>query len=487
MITAAPARLWHNTAGRLERLIGGPARRQVIVAFAAALALDSADKATVGANATQLKAGLGINNTQIGLLLAVSSLVGAAATVPAGRFVDRVNRSRLLAAAILTWAAAMALSGAATDYLFLLLARLALGAVTAVASPAVASMTGDYFPERERGRIYGYILSGELIGAGFGFLVAGEFANLSWRAPFFVLIAPTVLVWWLVHRLPEPARGGSSRLPQGATEIRDDREPNTQEDDGGEDEAQTGLAQDVAVQERVEPRPETVLHDDPTEMSLWDAVRYVLRVRSNRVLIIASALGYFYFSGIRGFAVEFAKHHYGVSQSAATSLTLVLGIGALVGVLLGGRLADRLLRNGRLSGRIEVPGVSILLAGALFVPALLADSIWVALPLLVLASLCLGATNPPLDAARLDIIHPRLWGRAEAIRTVLRNCADAVAPVLFGYLSAAVFAPHGLQYTFLLMLIALFAGAIIVLVFGRRTYPRDVASAARSVELTSAR
>jgi MFS family permease len=48
----------------------------------------------------------------------------------------------------------------------LLLARLLLGAVTATAVPAVASLTGDFFPAGERGRIYGYISVGEVAGAG---------------------------------------------------------------------------------------------------------------------------------------------------------------------------------------------------------------------------------------------------------------------------------------------------------------------------------
>ena len=38
-----------------------------------------------------------------------------------------------------------------------------------------------------RGRIYGYILAGELLGAGFGFGVAGGLAALSWRASFLAL------------------------------------------------------------------------------------------------------------------------------------------------------------------------------------------------------------------------------------------------------------------------------------------------------------
>ena len=93
----------------------------------------------------------------------------------------------LLSITVLCWGAAMVLSGVATSFEFPFSTRLALGIVTAVAGPAVPSLIGDYFPEQGRGRIYGFVLSGELIGAGFGFVVAGQFALLSWRAPFLAL------------------------------------------------------------------------------------------------------------------------------------------------------------------------------------------------------------------------------------------------------------------------------------------------------------
>jgi len=479
---------------RLEHLVGGRARRQVVVAFACVLALDSADKATVGANATQLQSALDIGKAQIGLLLAVGSAVGALATIPAGMLVDRVRRTRLIAIAVLWWGVAMLLSGFATGFLFLLLARVALGLVTAVSGPAVASLVGDYFPQRDRGRIYGYVLAGELIGAGFGFVVSGQLAVLSWRAPFFFLVVPTLLVFWLIHRLPEPARGGASRLPGGADEIRscDDIEAGRVEPFPAEDadepagSQESDLARKAARRANVAPRPEAVLERDPAQLSLWEAVRYVLRVRTNVVLIIAAALGYFFFSGVRGFAIEFSEKHYGIGQGAASSLTLLLGIGALLGVLSGGRLADRLLARGRAAARVEVPGVSVLLAGLVFVPALLVTNAWLAAVLLMVAALFLGMSTPPLDAARLDIIHPGMWGRAEGVRTVLRNGADAAAPVLFGVLAQNVFGgDSGLQYTFLIMLLALFASSVITLSYGRREYPRDVVAAARSLERTT--
>jgi predicted MFS family arabinose efflux permease len=208
-------------------------------------------------------------------------------------------------------------------------------------------------------------------------------------------------------------------------------------------------------------------------------VAYVLRIRSNVVLIIASALGYFFFTGLKGFGVEYVKKQYGVPQSAATSLVVLLGVTALAGVLLGGRAADRLLSRGRLTARIDVPGVAILLSAVLFALGLIVTQLWIAMPLLALAAACLGATNPPLDAARLDIMPPLLWGRAEGVRALLRDSADAMAPLLFGFVSGSVFAgTSGLRYTFLVMLISLFAAAPILLIAGRRTYPTDVASAA---------
>jgi hypothetical protein len=58
-----------------------------------------------------------------------------------------------------------------------------------------------------------------------------------------------------------------------------------------------------------------------------------------------------------------------------------------------------------------------------------------AVPLLIVAGAGLGAPNPPLDAARLDIMPASLWGRAEGVRTMVRNTAQAGAPLLFGVIA----------------------------------------------------
>jgi len=150
-------------------------------------------------------------------------------------------------------------------------------------------------------------------------------------------------------------------------------------------------------------------------------------------------------------------------------------------VLTGGALGDFLLHRGYLNGRILVSAISATAAAILFLPAVLTRSPLTALPYIAFAAFALSAQNPPIDAARLDIVHPLLWGRAEAIRTFLRTLAQASAPLLFGAVSDYVFGGgrSGLQWTFVIMLLPLAASAYF-LFKALGTYPRDVATASAS-------
>jgi MFS family permease len=452
----------------LESALGGAERTRVIVLLAAVLALSSADTSTVGASATSLRAALHISNTDVGLLVTVTSLVAAVASLPFGVLADRVRRTRTLGAAIVLWGAAMVWSAVVPTFGDLLTARLFLGGVTAAAGPLVASLVGDYFPAAERGRIYGYVLAGELAGAGVGFAVTGDLATLSYRAAFLVLALPAFALAWLIFKLPEPARGGADALvsPKTPQERAADGDPATD-------------AQRLARESLLEPDRDLVLTRDPRRLGIIAATRYVLRIRTNVVLISASACGYFFLAGVQTFGVEFVTKQYGIGQALGTLVLLVVGVGGIGGVLVGGALGDLLLRRQYLNGRILVSALAASLAVALFVPALFTRTAFSALPYITFAAFALAAQNPPLDAARLDIMVPLLWGRAEGVRTFLRTLAQALAPLLFGGASDYVFGGGraGLQWTFALMLLPLVASAYF-LFKALRTYPRDVATAA---------
>ena len=488
---------------RLAGPVGGRVRLRVVLALAAVLGLQGADTGTVGSIAVPLSSAFGVGNARVGLIVTAATVVGALATLPAGVLVDRVPRVRLLAVSVGVWTAAMVASGLAPSYVGLLVAQLALGVVLAFASPVVTSLTGDFFRAGERGRIYGFILFGELAGTGIGVVVSGGLAALSWRVPFFVLAAGSLALAVVLWRtLPEPTRGGAGRLRPGATSFDDTARPGRGEDGAGADGAGTddssardsiaGAVHDAGVQARTDGG----LRADPRRMTLWQAARHILSIPTNTALIAASALGYFFLQGLETFVTEYFRGRYGLGQLTASLLVVVVGAGALVGVLTGGRLADRLISRGNLRARPVVAGAGFLAAGVLLLPAFLVPAAAVGLPLLFIGAACYGATNPPLDAARLDVVEPGLWGRAEAVRSLFRRLFESLAPATFGLVSGwfgvaratattsaagsgGVSLSHGrpLAHTFCLMLIPLVAGGLLLLLRGARSYPGDVATA----------
>ena len=501
--------------GRVVEIVGGPARARVITIFGGVLALSTAQIATVGAVAPQLEQSLHIGNTRIGLLNSVALVVGALAVVPVGLLVDRFRRIPMLAASMLLWSAMTFLGAFASSYSTLLLTRLGLGAVTATAGPAIASLTGDYFPAVERSRVYGYILSGEIAGTAAGFVISGTVASVfSWRVAFFLLGIPGLaLARSLWRTVPEPRRGGQSWLALGTIDLnaaarghRHGQQPQqptgaTPPESGHGPGPGAGHAEAFeAFRERgFEPNPELVLDRDPDEMPLAAAVRYVLRIPTNVHMIISSSLGYFFLAGLQTFAVVFIRGHYQASEATATLMLGLLVVGALVGTLVSGPLTDMIARRGTFEARVWVPAICFLAAVVALIPGLLSSTLAGGIWFDVAGAALISAANPPLDAARLDIMPSGLWGRAESIRTFLRSLAQAFGPLLFGVIADLVsgLSPQqaplgththqivssrtgtGLQVSFLVMLVTLGAAGVFLL-RARRTYPTDVATAGAS-------
>lgn len=438
-------------------------RRRVLVLLTITLAIDYADRAALGALGPDLKSAFHISNTEFGFLASAFSVVGALATLPAGVLADRTTRTVVLAGAVALWAAAMGATGAAVTFAMLIGARIFLGAVTATARPMMISMSGDVFPTEGRGRALGIINSGALVGDGFGFVLAGVIAAfVSWRGVFWALGLIGVPLVWFLWRLPEPERTAEEE-PTGV--ARDD--------------AAVELAEEAPD---VEPEEELVLEPEEAErLSLRQAVGYVLRVRTQVLVMVTTAIASFFFAGVRTFAVIFLTKAYGLDRSVADVVLVVTGVGAVLGILAGGRIGDHLITTKRLNGRLVVSSYSYLVAGAALLPVFLLHSLWIALPALLLGGAALGAPIAPLDAVRLDVIHPLLWGRAEGIRSLLLIVAEAGAPLAFGALSGHIAGGGGagLRWTFLMTLPTLAVSAAILQV-ARRYYPDELAAAAVS-------
>src|SRR5437588_154277 len=127
-----------------------------------------------------------------------------------------------------------------------------------------------------------------------------------------------------------------------------------------------------------------------------------------------------------------------------------------------------------LGAPVWFPGVCYIGAALLLIPGFVGSSITPAVWFDVLGAALISAANPPIQAARLDVVPAGLWGRAQSALTVVRSLAQAIAPLAFGGVSQLVAGivpsqapigthPHaptssaatGLEVTFLVMLAAL--------------------------------
>jgi MFS family permease len=152
---------------------------------------------------------------------------------------------------------------------------------------------------------------------------------------------------------------------------------------------------------------------------------------------------------------------------------LAVGGGAIAGLVVGGRVGDVLTNRRRQSARLVFAAGAFVAATVLFGAALLVRPLVAAMPLYVGGSAALASASPLLDAVRLDVIAPRLRGRAESVRTVTQVVSEAIAPLGFGLVADALGGGgRGLQLAFLASLPLLLANGLILLL-ARRPLERE--------------
>ncbi|MCA1829977.1 MAG: MFS transporter, partial [Actinobacteria bacterium] len=307
------------------------AELRAVLLFAAVLGLDHADRGTLGAIAPNLKRAFHLGNTQLGILAAAFSVVAALASLPVGMLTDRIKRTTLLSSIIALWSLVMLIAGASVGFAMLFVAQMLLGVATAGGQPIIASLTGDMFSPGRRGRMLGIIESGELAGTGLGIVIAGLIASaLGWRYAFWLLAIPGAFVATAMWKMREPRRrrsGFSPKKDEKATKSAADRV----------------LLRETKRDPDIVPHERNILDGDQTDLPLWDAVRYVFRVKTNLVVMLAGAFGNFFFAIIRTFGVLFFVRQYHLSTGRAALFVPVMAIGAFVGVLYGGRIGDSLI------------------------------------------------------------------------------------------------------------------------------------------------
>lgn len=184
-------------------------------------ALNFIDRQLVPSLAPLLIEELGLTKAQIGLLYGFAFvLFYAVCGLFMGGVADRSHRPRLIAAGLLLWSLMTALSGAATGFLHLALARIFVGIGEAVLTPAAMTMLSDVFPEKRRALASGIYYAGVPLGVGGGFLISGAVApEFGWRTCFYALGIAGVIVAPVLFAVPNPRRLQPSATPVKGKQI----------------------------------------------------------------------------------------------------------------------------------------------------------------------------------------------------------------------------------------------------------------------------
>src|SRR3974390_81326 len=405
------------------------------------------DRQLLGALAEPVRHEFHLNDTSLGFLGTIFTVIYAFVGLPLGALSDKWYRNRLIALGTAFWSLLTAATGLAQNYTQIFIARLGVGIGEATCAPAGQSLIGDLSPPNQRAKAMGIFMLGLPAGIFLAYISAGAIgAKFGWRAAFWFACVPGLILALLALRIPEPARGALD-VGRVVTSARD------------------------AVKS-----PYAAVLSLPT---MW-------------WIILSGIFHNFNMYAINSFNTAFLQRFHEMSlRDAANVSALSVGAVGAIGLLVGGWLADK-MRAKRRNGRL------VLAAGAM---AIAAPCIFLAINqpkgaiaayvlLMTMGTITMFVYYATVYAAIQDVIEPRLRGTAVAIYFCCMYILGAsLGPVGTGMLSdhcahqamidagastmTEAFRATGLPYAmYAIPLLALAAAA--VLFAASRTVDKDV-------------
>ena len=380
--------------------------------------LNYIDRFILAAVLPRVKSELVLTDFQLGLLANVFLVTYFVTSPLFGALGDRLSRPRLMSAGVTVWSMATAAAGFTADFVQLLIARAWVGigeAAYATISPALLS---DYFPRSQRGRAFAVFYVAIPVGSAAGFLLGGTLERaFGWRAAFYAVGLPGIVLALLALRVPDPVRGATeepSSLGRG-------RRDSQRADAPGEGFSTRTLS------------------------DLFRNKAYVGTVLGYAAYTFAlGGLAFFmptYFERVRG--LELARADFIVG-----GVTVLAG---LSGTFLGGYLGDWMAARVQ-SGQLWLSGLSSIAA---VIPAWLALTVASSPTYIVwffLAEFLLFFSTGPVNVMIVSVVPPAARARSMAVSIfTIHLFGDAISPPIIGWLADT----HGLARAVLIVPVAI--------------------------------
>jgi MFS family permease len=377
-----------------------------------------------------LKTEMGLSDVQLGIVGASFMWVYALGAPLAGLIGDRFNRKALILGGMIFWSLITIATAMSTKYWHLILFRALEGLGETFYYPASMSLLSDYHGRDTRSRAMGLHQSSVYAGTIAGGAVAGFFAQYyGWRSGFYLFGSlGTVLGFVLLLMLREPRRG-------------------------------------AADPDLVEARP-------ATHAGLLAGIGTIFRSPMVPVLIVVFIGANFVAMIFLTWMPSFLSRKFGMSLAmAGLSATVYLQIASVLGVITGGVLADRLVRQYR-GGRMMAQSFGLFLG----FPFIFLTGWTLSVPVLVLAMTCFGFFKGLYDAniwaSLYDVVPVERRATAQGFMNCLGWLGGSAAPIAV----AAASARFGMSASISAgSLVYLLTG--IVLVFGIARFMRGRAPA----------
>ncbi len=379
-----------------------------------------------------IKADLQLSDTEIGFITGLAfTLFYATMGIPIARLADRYSRKNIIAIALSVWSAMTALCGVAQNFVQLAVARVLVGVGEAGASPPSHSLIADLFPVEKRARALSVYSLGAPVGILVGFMLGGWITQLyGWRAALFTVGIPGILVALVVYRkLHEPERGAADGLAQNS-----DASPRHAGLDPASS-ASNGLPQ-------------------KTEMPpFWFSLKTLMASPTFRHLSVATGLYTVLWLGVVQWLPSFFTRSFGLEiGEVGTWLAIILSVSQLIGMLLGGYLADR-LGAADLRWYVWVPSLAILVSTPMFALTFLTQNPTVAFLSLFLPFMIGVMQGPPSFAVAQGLADVRMRAMAAALLLLITNLiGGGIGPQAVGIMSdylAAGYQQDSLRYALL--------------------------------------
>ena len=373
------------------------ASTRVLLLLLLAYIFNFLDRQILGILAQPIKADLHLTDTQFGAVGGLAfALLYSVLGVPLAYLADRTSRSAVIAGALAVWSAFTALCGTATGYAQLFLYRLGVGVGEAGGVAPSYALIADYFPPSRRARALAIYSLGVPAGLAGGTLIGAYLAAwIDWRAAFLVMgvagiiLAP--LLKYFVRDLPGHTPAGESA-------------PLTQ------------------VFPIVARKPTFWLMAFGASMS--SLCGYGLALWTPSVLIRSFHLGLI---------------------GTGNFLASILLLGGCTGVFMGGWLADRLGQRDR-GWYAKLPVIAWLITAPTFALGLMAPSLWIAWPLLLIPNALNILWLGPVTTAVQHLVPPRMRATASASFLLINNFIGlGIGPLLIGRISDALKTTYGTE------------------------------------------